>query len=219
LCENRAKDNPQNWWAAWGVEVKPPGTNKFNVLSKNYYSILVPGYLSLRLNYSTLHRIIPNPNKLLRDPVENEKYALYVAFEGKLPKEESSGTGAGFDYYEEESDMEDEVNATIGYYEDSSRRGKRTRSGTISEDARKSVCITEEWLFDSGATVHVTPNKHLLLNTLPCNRLIKVANVGHMVASLIGDVLLKSTCGSYLMLKVFCTHRNLTRILSVHPSC
>jgi hypothetical protein len=47
----------------------------------------------------------------------------------------------------------------------------------------------------------VTPNKHLLLNTYPCNRLIKVTNGGHVVASLIGDVPLKSTCGSYLMLK------------------
>jgi hypothetical protein len=41
-----------------------------------------------------------------------------------------------------------EVNATIEYYEDNSRRGKRTRSGTISKDTRKSIRITEEWLFD-----------------------------------------------------------------------
>jgi hypothetical protein len=136
--------------------------------------------------------MVPNPNKVLRDPVENKKYAMYVAFEGKLPKE-NSGIGAGFDYYEEESDME-EVNATIAYYEDNSRHGKRTRSGTISEDTRKSVRNIEEWLFDSEETVHVTPNKHLLLNTSPCNRLIKVGNGGHVVASLIGDVLLKSTC-------------------------
>jgi hypothetical protein len=108
MCENRAKDNPQNWWAVWGVEVKPAGTSKFNVLSRNDYSTLVPGYLSLRSNYSTLHRMVPNPNKLLRDPVENKRYALYIAFKGKLPKE-NSGTGAGFDYYDEESDME-EVN-------------------------------------------------------------------------------------------------------------
>ena len=79
MCENRAKDNPQNWWAVWGVEVKPAGTNKFNVLNRNDYSTLVPGYLSLRSNYSALHRMVPNPNKVLRDPVENEKYALYVA--------------------------------------------------------------------------------------------------------------------------------------------
>jgi hypothetical protein len=199
MCENQAKDNPQNWWASWGVVVKPAGTNKFNVLSRNDYSTLVSGYLLLLLNYSTLHCMIPNPNKVLCDPVENEKYALYIAFEGKLPKE-NSGTGAGFDYYDKESDTE-EVNATIGYYEDNSRRGKHTCSGTISEDTRKSVQITEEWLFDSGATVHVTSNKHLLFNTSPCKRLIKVANGGHMVASLIGDVLLKSRCGSYLMLK------------------
>jgi hypothetical protein len=156
LCENRAKDNPQNWWAVWGVEVKPPGTTKFNALSRNDYSTLVPGYLSLRSIYSTIHRMVPNPNKVLHGPVENEKYELYIAIEGRVPKQ-SSDTGAGFDYYGEESDME-EVNATIGYYTDHSRRGKRSRSGTISEDIRKSVRITEEWLFDSGATVHVTPN-------------------------------------------------------------
>jgi hypothetical protein len=48
--------------------------------------------------------MVPNPNKVLRDPVEN----------GKLPKE-NSGTGAGFYYSDEESDTE-EVNATIEYY-------------------------------------------------------------------------------------------------------
>jgi hypothetical protein len=42
MCENRAKDNPQNWWAVWGVEVNSAGTNKFNVLSRNDYSTLVP---------------------------------------------------------------------------------------------------------------------------------------------------------------------------------
>jgi hypothetical protein len=62
--------------------------------------------------------MVPNPNKVIRDPVENEKYALYIAFEGKLPKE-NSGTSAGFDYYDEESDTE-EVNATIEYYEENS---------------------------------------------------------------------------------------------------
>jgi 5-methylcytosine-specific restriction endonuclease McrA len=125
-----------------GVEVKPPGTNRFNILSRNDYSTLVPGYLLLHLEYSTLHRIVPKPNKVLRDPVENEKYALYIAFEGKVPTQ-SSVTGAGSDYYEEDSDTE-EVNATIGYYDDNSRRGKRSRSGTISEDARKSIRNTEE---------------------------------------------------------------------------
>jgi hypothetical protein len=78
--------------------------------------------------------MVPKPNKVLRNPGENEKYALYIAFKGKLPKE-NSGTGAGFDYYDKESDTE-EVNATIKYYEDNSRCGKRTRSGTISEDTR-----------------------------------------------------------------------------------
>jgi hypothetical protein len=78
--------------------------------------------------------MVPNPNKVLRDPVENKNYALYVAFEGELPKE-NSGTVAGFDYFDQESDTK-EVNATIEYYEDNSRRGKLTCSGTISEDTR-----------------------------------------------------------------------------------
>jgi hypothetical protein len=65
LCENLSKDNPQNWWAVWGVEVKLPGTNKFNILSTNDYSALVPGCLLLRSNYSTLQRKVPNPNKVL----------------------------------------------------------------------------------------------------------------------------------------------------------
>jgi hypothetical protein len=92
LCENCAKDNPQNWWAVWGVEVKPPGTNKFNVLSMNYYSTLVPGYLSLCSNYSSLNHMVPNLNKVLRNPVGNEKYALYLEFERK-------GTYAEFWYW------------------------------------------------------------------------------------------------------------------------
>jgi hypothetical protein len=61
-CENSAKGNPQNWWAVWAAKVKPAGTNKFNVLRRNDYSTLVPEYLSLRSNYSTLHRMVPNPN-------------------------------------------------------------------------------------------------------------------------------------------------------------
>jgi hypothetical protein len=95
----------------------------------------------------------------------------------------------------DKSDTE-EVNATM-YYKSYGRNAKHIRSGTISEDTCKSVRNPEEWLFDSGATKHVTPNKHLLLNTSPCNRVIKLANGGQVVAKLVGDVLLKSTCGSY----------------------
>jgi hypothetical protein len=36
------------------------------------------------------------------------------------------------------------------------------RKYKIKSEDSKSV-HTEEWLFDSGASVHVTPNKHLLL--------------------------------------------------------
>ena len=130
--------------------MKPAGTNKFNVLSRNDYSTLVPGYSTFELQYVTSYGTKPQ-----QGTTQACREREVCTVRGKLPKE-NSGTGAGFDYYDEESDME-EVNATIEYYEDNSRCGKRTRSGTISENTRKSVRITEEWLFDSGATVHVTP--------------------------------------------------------------
>jgi hypothetical protein len=62
--------------------------------------------------------MVPNPNCVLRDPVVKEKYVLYVAFEGTIPKE-NEDTGDDFDYYEEKIDSESdtvEVTATI-YYE------------------------------------------------------------------------------------------------------
>jgi hypothetical protein len=59
---------------------------------------------------------------------------------------------------------------------------------------------TEEWLFDSGASVHVTPNKHLLLNSKPCSIQIRVTNGCYVSASLVGNVLLKCKCDSLLLL-------------------
>jgi hypothetical protein len=105
--------------AVWGVKVKPAGAANFNVLSKNDYSTLVLGYLLLRSNYSMLPRMVPNPNcvLVLRNPEENEKHVLYVAFEGKIPKEDA-GTDDGFNYYEVKSENDrdtEEVNATMDY--------------------------------------------------------------------------------------------------------
>jgi hypothetical protein len=70
--------------------------------------IIVPWYLdTCRYVQTTVHYIVwyQTPTRYY------EKYALYIAFEGKLPKE-NSGTGERFDDYDEESEME-EVNATI----------------------------------------------------------------------------------------------------------
>jgi hypothetical protein len=57
-------------------------------------------------------------------------------------------------------------------------------------------------LFDSGASIHVTPNKHLLLNSKPCSIQIRVTNGCCVSASLVGDVLLKFNCHSLLLLHV-----------------
>jgi hypothetical protein len=46
---------------------------------------------------------------------------------------------------------------------------KECRKRRISQDICKSVRThTEEWLFDTGATVHLTPCKHLVFNTSNC---------------------------------------------------
>jgi hypothetical protein len=56
-------------------------------------------------------------------------------------------------------------------------------------------------VIDSGATVHVTPNKYLLLNPTSCYRKISVADGTWVTASIMGDVLIRSICGSLLYLK------------------
>jgi hypothetical protein len=78
------------------------------------------------------------------------------------------------------------------------KRSKRKKSQDICKSVRT---LNEEWLFDTGATVHVTPNKHLLFDTSICCREIKVANGRHVWARLVGDLLLKSECGNYLYLQ------------------
>jgi hypothetical protein len=79
---------------------------------------------------------------------------------------------------------------------------EKRRKCKKSQDTCKSVgTLNEEWLFDTGATVHVTPNKHLLFNTSICCREIKVANGRHVRAQLVGDLLLKSECVNYLYLQ------------------
>jgi hypothetical protein len=77
----------------------------------------------------------------------------------------------------------------------------------ISQDICKSVRTnTEEWLFDTSATIHITPFKYLLFNTSNCYREIKVANSKNVRSYLAGDILLWSECGNYLVLQgVLCS--------------
>jgi hypothetical protein len=71
----------------------------------------------------------------------------------------------------------------------------------ISQDICKNVRThTEEWLFDTGAMVHITPCKHLLFNTSNCYREIRVANGKYVRSYMVGDILLQSECGNYLVL-------------------
>jgi hypothetical protein len=66
-----------------------------------------------------------------------------------------------------------------------------------SEDSKS---VRTEDFFDLGASVHVKPNKHLLLNSRRCSIQIRVAKRHYVSASLVGDVLLKCKCGSLLLL-------------------
>jgi hypothetical protein len=86
----------------------------------------------------------------------NEKYCIYAAFRGN-PPEKCEVMDEQYDYVLPVH----EVCAADKEFISCKRKYKKT-----SEES-KSV-RTEEWLFDSGA-VHVTPDKHLLLNTKPCS--------------------------------------------------
>jgi hypothetical protein len=35
-----------------------------------------------------MERIIPSPTQILREPMNGEKYCIYVAFEGRVPRNE-----------------------------------------------------------------------------------------------------------------------------------
>jgi hypothetical protein len=60
-----------NWWGIHGEEC--PFTysmENVNAVSKNKYSSRLPGYLSIRLDYTKLARMIPCPSKNLHDPTD-----------------------------------------------------------------------------------------------------------------------------------------------------
>jgi hypothetical protein len=157
-------------------------------LDRNQYSTMLPGYLSLGASYTKIERIVPSPTKILREPMPNEKYCIYAAFGGNTPAK-SEVSDEQYDYVPPAH----VICAADLVFIDHKRKYKKK-----SKDF-KSV-RTEEWLFDSGASIHVMPNKHLLLNSKPCSILIRVANRRYISASLVVDVLLKCKCGSLLLL-------------------
>jgi hypothetical protein len=159
--------NTLNWCGTFGAENKfVLGTEHVNAVSKNHYTSVLPGYLSIKSEYTKLSCMIPSPTQILREPTKNKMYCVYVAFEGKVPQNEDKQ----FNY---NRPMEQVFYTTM----------EKTRTRKKSQDICKSVhTLNEEWLFDTGATVHITPNMHVLLNTSICCREIKVANgrLGHV---------------------------------------
>jgi hypothetical protein len=88
--------------------------------------------------------MIPCPTKNLRDPTDGEKYCVYVAYRQLVPREDDES----FDY----------ICPTEQVYVTTTKECRKCR---ISQDICKSVRThTEEWLFDTRATVHITPSKH-----------------------------------------------------------
>jgi hypothetical protein len=82
-------ENTLNWWGTFGDRVLLNfGPDCVNSLSKNQYSSRLPGYLSNYLESTKLERIIPSPAQVLREPMNGEKYCIYVAFEGRVPRNE-----------------------------------------------------------------------------------------------------------------------------------
>jgi hypothetical protein len=179
-------ENALNWWGIHGEENPLTyGMENVNAVSKNKYSSCLPGYLSIRLDYTKLAHMIPCTSKNLRDPTDGEKYCVYVAYGGMVPHKDDKF----FDYVRPTEQV---------YVTTTAERHKRK----ISQDICKSVCTnTEEWLFDTCTTVHITPCKHLLFNTSSCYREIKVANSKYVRSYLVGDILLWSECGNYLVLQ------------------
>jgi hypothetical protein len=119
-----------------------------NAVLKNTYSSRLPGYLSIMSDYKKLVHMIPCPTKNLRDPTEGENYCVYVAYGGLVPRNDD--------------ELFDCVCPTEQVYVTMTNECHKRR---ISQDICKSVHThTEEWLFDTGATVHITPCKHLSKN-------------------------------------------------------
>jgi hypothetical protein len=87
---NRWKpENEFNWWGIHGEENPLTyGMENANAVLKNKYSSRLPGYLSIRSDYTKLACMIPCPTKNLRDPTDGEKYCVYVAYGGLVPRKD-----------------------------------------------------------------------------------------------------------------------------------
>jgi hypothetical protein len=110
---------------------------------------------------------------------------VYVAYGGLVRREDDES----FDY----------VRPTEQVYVTTTKECRKCR---ISQDICKSGRThTEEWLFDTSATVHITPCKHLLFNTSNCYREIRVANGKYVRSYMVGDILLRSECRNFLVLR------------------
>jgi hypothetical protein len=87
----------------------------------------------------------------------NEKYCIYAAFGGNSP-ENSEVLDEPYDYVPPIL----EICAADQVFINLKRKYKKK-----SKDS-KSV-HREEWLFDSRASIHIPPNKHILLRSKPCS--------------------------------------------------
>jgi hypothetical protein len=113
-----------NWWGIHGEENPLSyGMENVNAVSKNKYSSRLPGYLSIKLDYTKLARMIPCPTKDSLEPSDGEKYCAYVAFAGHVLREEDKL----FDYF----CPGEQVYATTT---------KECCKRRISQDICKSVC-------------------------------------------------------------------------------
>jgi hypothetical protein len=175
-----------NWWGTFGAQNPFMfGTEHVNAVDKNHYTSALPGHLSIGSEYTKLSCMIPSPTQILCELMKNKKYCIYMTFEGRVPRNDDEQ----FNYIHP---MDQVFYATV----------EKPHKCKSSQDIGKSVCThNEEWLFDTGATVHVTMDKHLLCNTSICCRENKVAKGRHVRARQVGGVLLRSECDNYLYLQ------------------
>jgi hypothetical protein len=82
-------ENALSWWGIHGEENPLTyGMENVNAVLKNQYSSRLPGYLSIRTDYTKLTRMIPYPTKNVHDPTDGEKYCVYVAYGGLVPRDD-----------------------------------------------------------------------------------------------------------------------------------
>jgi hypothetical protein len=122
--------------------------------------------------------------QILCEAMNSEKYCIDGAFEGRVPQNEDEHP----DYVRP---MEQAFHVTA------STPCKCKKSQVICKSVHTN---NKEWIFNTGATAHLTTYKYLLSNASICYRESKVANGRHVRANLVGYLLLRSECGNYLYL-------------------